>query len=83
MVTAWWIWKWRNNEVFKGESYEYSQKMKWLTRQKEEIKEAFAKMRDPGAAQWRNQRLKWDKPDTGWMRKLGKQQSWVCGGCEG
>lgn len=50
MVTAWWIWKWRNSEVFKGESYDFNQKMKWLMQQREEMKEAFAKMGDPGAA---------------------------------
>lgn len=32
MLTTWWLWKWRNELIFKKEDHDHQHKMEWLMR---------------------------------------------------
>lgn len=62
----WWLWKWRNGRIFKGEADDHKARIQWLKRHKEEVNAAFAKVELPGKErrEGRTMVIIWDKPDN-------------------
>lgn len=47
-TAMWWLWRWRNEVVFKNHEREQSKKIKWIIQQSHEAARAFAKAKTPG-----------------------------------
>lgn len=67
MIVTWWIWKWRNDLVFKNENHELRQKMDWLLKQRIDVIEAFKKSQGQGKSYWNIQNLVWARPEPSRM----------------
>lgn len=69
-VTIWWIWKWRNERIFRNVQREVSQKLAWIYQQTASIINAFAKASKPRVhrEQTRVSNLKWERPPRGWVK---------------
>lgn len=61
-ITAWWIWRWRNDRIFNASSMEVQRKIAWIKEAEEEIGRAFmrdANMRNINSTE-KVLRLKWN-----------------------
>lgn len=68
-VTLWWLWRWRNENVFSNKVYDTEYKLHWINRQVKEIKTAFAHDMAPTTmCQYRMERVKWRKPQADWAK---------------
>lgn len=67
-IVLWWLWRWRNDEIFNEVYKTTKQKVHWIEKQTKEIITAFRNAtRLGGEAQIGEVRwLKWKKPDKGW-----------------
>lgn len=69
-IQLWWIWKWRNEAIFKGSDVPLGQKLVWLNRKEKEVAAAFAarrhlNMQHNGLAE---ALVSWIKPQLDWMK---------------
>lgn len=68
-VTVWWLWRWRNDQIFNDSHMMIKEKVAWIRRQEMEINRAFKNALTPGGTKedesirW----LKWKKPERGWI----------------
>lgn len=66
----WWIWRWRNDAVFRDRTTPLYQKISWLAQRDREIAAAFAKRAVPGTQRTTitQSSLAWRKPHDGWLK---------------
>nr|GMC99849.1 reverse transcriptase [Ipomoea batatas] len=67
-ITLWWLWKWRNEDVFKGVQNRIQKKANWIEMQVAETRAAFERARAPGSRDTRRSLLRWSKPESGWLK---------------
>nr|GMD40682.1 putative RNA-directed DNA polymerase [Ipomoea batatas] len=69
-ITLWWIWRWRNEIIFKGKSMDIDHKIRWINMQVAESVRAFEKISQPASNTHNKvQRLiRWTKPPDGWTK---------------
>lgn len=65
-VISWWIWKWRNNEVFNGIVLDELTKIEYLNKRVSEMVEAYAKLKfvNGESGRCREEFVCWEKPDA-------------------
>lgn len=66
----WWIWRWRNDEIFRARSRSLDQKIQWLEQQEIEINSAFSKQRNPGSRLGQSivATVAWKRPPPGSLK---------------
>ncbi|XP_019152396.1 PREDICTED: uncharacterized protein LOC109149189 [Ipomoea nil] len=69
-ITAWWIWKWRNDRVFNGVEKDINEKIAWLHRQFKEVEDVLSRNAEQGGRQREDTRRKqpWRPPNEGWIK---------------
>lgn len=69
-LTAWWIWRWRNEAIFNKVMKPLQSKLAWINSQIHEVNRAFEKAKAPGSCGSRSfwQMLNWIKPSIGVMK---------------
>lgn len=67
-VAIWWIWKWRNDFVFKGKKMDINMKIQWIKVQYRDIMTAFStrKVISHNKHVYEDQPIKWVPPPNEW-----------------
>lgn len=67
-MVAWWLWRWRNDEIFNAKQVPVDQKVGWMATLFGEVEIAFNKATEPENRQGkcREEWLKWRKPEEEW-----------------
>lgn len=68
-VTVWWLWKLRNEAIFKGREWDVAGKIQWIIHQNTEITVTYSKCLKPGTMSTSDdaKRLNWTPPQPGWI----------------
>lgn len=70
VIIAWRIWRWQNDDIFRGETRSIKQKTAWIISQCKEVTKAFMKKLTLGGLMNEIERrwLRWEKPEQGWWK---------------
>ncbi|XP_019199802.1 PREDICTED: uncharacterized protein LOC109193400 [Ipomoea nil] len=69
-IRLWWIWKWRNEDVFNEMNTPVDQRLAWLRKYDKEVLGAFKskKVARHGQNIYVDTRISWTKPPPGWLK---------------
>lgn len=68
-MAIWWIWKWRNEVVYRKEERSVAHKVYWLKHYEKEVVDAYAKAGKPtdGTSGTGDRRMNWMQPSEDWV----------------
>ncbi|XP_019198912.1 PREDICTED: uncharacterized protein LOC109192673 [Ipomoea nil] len=69
-IRLWWLWRWRNDEIFKQQSRTLGQKLEWIANYELEVLAAYSKRIHPekGTENHTPDQVRWRKPARGWVK---------------